>query len=164
VYFSADELADLERSLKRLILAAQDMIESLAAANFLLQRDDLPGDVRRALETAIPVAYARPWGKSNTIGGLELHWLPARPDLRAVHDEMILVRNKVYAHTDEEINARWIHGMSEAMKRPSPVLIPAWRPLNPDLLEPLFLGLAESQKDKLGAGAVELQRRLAATS
>jgi hypothetical protein len=53
---SSLELGDLDRSLKRLVLAAQDMIEVVAAANFLLQRHDLPGDVRRALETAIPVA------------------------------------------------------------------------------------------------------------
>jgi hypothetical protein len=55
----------------------------------------VPGDVRRALETAIPVAL--PWGKSNTIGGLEDHWLPARPDLLDTHKKMIRVRNTVYA-------------------------------------------------------------------
>jgi hypothetical protein len=65
VYFSQEELADVERSLKRLILAAQDVIEARAAADLLLERNDLPGDVRRALEAAIPVAYARP-GASRT--------------------------------------------------------------------------------------------------
>ena len=134
--FSPAELADPERSLKRLILAAQDMIESLAAATFLIERNDLPGDARRALETAIPVAYARPWGGSNTIGALEPHWLPERPDLRSVHNKMLFVRDKVYAHTDEEVEARWIHGMSEALRLPVPV-VPAWRPLNPDL-DPCF--------------------------
>jgi hypothetical protein len=38
-------LADWERSFKRLVLAAQDMLEAGAAAEFLLARDDLSGDV-----------------------------------------------------------------------------------------------------------------------
>lgn len=135
MHFSPEELADLTRSVKRLILGAQDMIEARAAAVFLRERDDLGGDVRRALDTAIPVAYARPWGKRNTIGGLEDHWLPTRPDYRAVHNEMILVRNKVYAHTDEEIGARWIHDMS-SIGASEPVFVPMWRPLNSDLLDP----------------------------
>lgn len=59
MHFSPEELADLTRSVKRLILGAQDMIEARAAAVFLRERDDLGGDVRRALDTAIPVAYAR---------------------------------------------------------------------------------------------------------
>src|SRR5437016_4095876 len=69
-------------------LAGQDMAECRAAAQFL-DSQHLPGDVCRALETAIPVAYARPWGRSNTIGGLGDHWLPPRDD-------------EVYAHTGEE--------------------------------------------------------------
>jgi hypothetical protein len=160
VHFSPEELADLTRSVKRLILAAQDMIEARAAAVFLRERDDLGGDVRRALETAIPVAYARPWGKRNTIGGLEDHWLPTRPDYRAVHDEMILVRNKVYAHTDEEIGARWIHDMSSILGASEPVFVPMWRPLNPDLLDPRFIDLAEHQKDRFIEGFQQLQSRL----
>jgi hypothetical protein len=61
VQFSSDEVADLERSINRLVLAAQDMVECSAAVNHLLEKDDLSGD------------YARPWGKSNTIGPLGSH-------------------------------------------------------------------------------------------
>lgn len=42
---SPEELAEPERSLKRLVLAGQDMVEARAAAEFLLNRNDLPGDV-----------------------------------------------------------------------------------------------------------------------
>jgi hypothetical protein len=129
-------LADWERSFKRLVLAAQDMLEAGAAAEFLLARDDLSGDVRRALETAIPVAYARPWSKSrskSSIGHLGGHWRPADPEGLAVHEALIMVRNKVYAHTDEEIGARWIHGMDALLERQE-LLAPAWRPLNLELL------------------------------
>jgi hypothetical protein len=165
VYFSPDELGDLERAIKRLILAAQDMYEVRAAADFLRQSHDLPVAVVRALETAIPVAYARPWGKRrrNAIGGLEAHWLPTRPDLQTAHKKMFRLRNKVYAHTDEEeIEARWIYRMNGAL-RPSG-FVPAVRPSNPDLLDPLFTELAESQEERFGEGIRELQRRLASLS
>jgi hypothetical protein len=47
----------------RLVLAAQDMVECRAAVDFLGEGTDIPCELRRALETAAPVAYARPWGK-----------------------------------------------------------------------------------------------------
>ena len=163
VHFSAHELADLPRSIARLIFAAQDMAESSAAAAYLLERNDLSGDVRRALETAVPVAYARPWGKSNTIGGLESHWLPKRPDYQSLHTELINVRNKVYAHTDEEIAARGIEDVSAMAGVPGPFYVPAWHPLNPDLL-PAIAELAKSQKQRFVEGVQELQRRLGSPS
>ena len=161
--FSSNELADVERSLKRLIFAAQDMVEVRDAAEFLREAD-APGGVLRALETAIPVAYTRPWGtrhRQSAIGGLEDHWRPTRPDLLAAHKNMFLLRDKVYAHTDKEgIGERWIHGMDSVL-RPS-AFIPAWRPRNPDLLEPVFTDLVESQLERFGEGIEELQARLAA--
>jgi hypothetical protein len=159
VHFSAQELADLPRSIARLIFAAQDMAESSAAAECLLERNDLSGDVRRAPETAVPAAYARPWGKSNTIGGLESHWLPKRPDYQSLHTELINVRNKVYAHTDEEIAARGIEDVSAIAGVPGPFYVPAWHPLNPDLL-PTIAELAESEKERFVEAVQELQRRL----
>jgi hypothetical protein len=65
VKFSEAELADIERSAKRLVLAAQDMVECRAAVDFLQERYAIPGDVQRALETGAPVAYARPWTKGD---------------------------------------------------------------------------------------------------
>jgi hypothetical protein len=159
--FSPDELADYKRSFNRLVLAAQDMEECRAAAQFLHEATNLSGDVRRALETGIAVAYARPWGKTNTIGVLPDHWKPTDPDQLTLHDELITVRNKVYAHTDEESGARWVADVSKMLKTTGPYFAPAWRPLNLDYI-PQIAELAESQKTKLAQAAFELLRRLQA--
>jgi hypothetical protein len=160
---SPDELADLPRSTARLVFAAQDMDECSAAALFLLERDDLSGNVRRALETAVAVAYARPWGKSNTIGSLGDHWLPSTPQERFLHDDVIAIRHKVYAHTDEEIAARGIKDMSELAGVPGPLFVPVWHPLNPNLLRPIAQ-LAQSQKGRFVAAVQELQERVRSTT
>jgi hypothetical protein len=76
-----------------------------------------------------------------------------------VHEALIMVRNKVYAHTDEEIGARWIHGMDALLERQE-LLAPAWRPLNLELL-PEIAELAKAQGARLAEGAY--LRRLAAT-
>jgi hypothetical protein len=158
VRFSRAELGDPERSFKRLVLAAQDMLECRAAASFLGGTErHLSGDVRRALETAIPVAYARPWTKS-TIGRLGRHWRPGGQEALALHDELITVRNKVYVHTDEDFDARWVHGMDALLE--GEALIPGWRPLNLELL-PEIAELAEAQCARLAQGALELRRRWA---
>jgi hypothetical protein len=156
---SSGELADPERSFNRLLFAAQDMAECRAAVKFLLERNDIPGDVRRALETGAVVAYARPWGKSNTIGALEGHWIPRDPKQRALHDELIDDRNKVFAHTDEEVNARWVagaHWEAGALRKPT-TFLPAWRPLTLDRL-PEIGDLAETQTERFSEGIVELAR------
>jgi hypothetical protein len=46
------------------------MVECRAAVDYLRQRDDIPGDVRRALETAASVAYARPFTDGEYVRGL----------------------------------------------------------------------------------------------
>ena len=137
------------------------MAECRAAADFLQERydPDLPGDVRRALETGAVIAYARRWGPTNTIGALEAHWLPVDPRQRALHEALIKDRNKVYAHTDEEAKARWVAGVNweaGALKEPTSIL-PAWRPLTLDRL-PEIAEFAESQKtDSAKASANSLR-------
>jgi hypothetical protein len=156
---SSDELADPERSFNRLLFAAQDMAECSGAIDFLMEKSDIPGDVRRALETGAVVAYARPWLASNTIGALGEHWLPDESAERALHDVLIIDRHQVYAHTDEEVEARWVSGAqweAGTLRKPTPIL-PAWRPLSLDRL-PEIAKLAESQKDRFIAGVAELAR------
>jgi hypothetical protein len=83
---SSDELADPERSFNRLLFAAQDMAECSAAVDFLIERREIAGIVRRALETGAVVAYARPWTRGS-IEALGDHWpnraRTARPAQRA---------------------------------------------------------------------------------
>jgi hypothetical protein len=129
------------------------MLESRAAADFLQKRGDLPGDVRRALETGATIAYARPWGRTNTIGALGSHWRPQTDDQSALHEELINLRNRLYAHTDDDFNARWVADVSKMIGTSQPFLAPAWRPLKLDAL-PEIAALAESQKERFLAGAL----------
>jgi hypothetical protein len=151
---SSDELADPERSFNRLLFAVQDMAECRAAIEFLEERWDESGAVHRALETGAIVAYARPWTKGS-IGTLGDHWLPSDAEQRALHDVLIRDRNKVYAHTDEEVRARWVHGV-----RRDASALPLWRPRTLDQL-PQIRELADAQIDRFGQGVAELARRAA---
>jgi hypothetical protein len=157
---SPDELAEPKRSFNRLLFAAQDMAECRGAIDFLLSSYDIPGDVRRALETGAVVAYARPWGKSNTIGALDDHWLPQDTKQRALHQAVIHDRHKVYAHTDEEVKAREVTGAhwdADALRKPTAIL-PAWRPLILDRL-PEIGKLADAQMSRFSEAVAELVRR-----
>jgi hypothetical protein len=160
VKFSPEELADPERGIKRLLLATQDMAEARGAVEFLNSSTHLNSNVRRALETAIPVAYSRPWGKANTIGALGDHWLPETPGWLELHRALIVIRNKVYAHTDEEINARGIVDISPMTGGAGPVFATEWVPLDP---HPAIAQLAARQRDRFSEGARELQERLASS-
>jgi hypothetical protein len=84
---------------ERLALAANDMRQAAAAARLLERRHDF--HARRALETAISVCYARPWTR-NQIGKLEDAWLPEVGPYRDLHDRLLKLRNKTYAHTDRD--------------------------------------------------------------
>lgn len=156
---SSSELADPEQSFKRLLFAAQDMGECRDAVDFLLELHEIPGSVQRALETGAVVAYARPWTKCS-IGKLGDHWLPADPKQGALHDALLSDRNKVYAHTDEEAKARWVHGVQwdEGAPRKPTTILPMWRPRTLDQL-PQIRELADAQMQRFTAGVRELARR-----
>lgn len=99
-------------------------------------------------------------GGRETIGPLEDHWLPQEPEGLALHYELIKDRNKVYAHTDEEVKARWVagaHWEAGALRKPAS-LLPPWQPLTLDRL-PEIAQLAESQKDRFFAGFSALARQ-----
>jgi hypothetical protein len=83
---------------ERLALAISDMRHAAAAARLLDKQDDF--HARRALETAISVSYARPWLASNRSGKLKAKWLPAAGPDRDLHNRLLDLRHKTYAHTD----------------------------------------------------------------
>lgn len=89
----------LRNEIRRLALAEADMRQMAAAAKALQTAEG--GDLSRALETAIVVCYARPF-TSNEIGPLEREWVPTEPELRALHEQLITLRHKAYAHTDRD--------------------------------------------------------------
>jgi hypothetical protein len=82
----------------RLTLANSDMRQAAAAARLLETQTDF--HTRSALETAISVCYARPWLKSNQLGKLKDKWLPTTGADRDLHELLLDLRHKTYAHTD----------------------------------------------------------------
>ena len=82
---------------RRLALAVLDMRQAEAAARLLERQVDV--HVRRALETAVAVCYARPWLDSNKDGKLKSRWRPTGDDVR-LHELLIGLRMRTYAHND----------------------------------------------------------------
>src|SRR5262245_52415108 len=83
---------------ERRALAISDMRQAAAAARLLNEQDDF--HARRALETTISVSYTRPWLDSNQGGKLKAKWLPDPGPDRDLHDRLVSLRHKAYAHTD----------------------------------------------------------------
>jgi hypothetical protein len=89
----------LERLRESLILAAEDMAQANVAA-VALRTDTSDDEVwRRALETAMAVSYMRPFGT----GAWQLpgKYLPKTFPSSEVHEGLKILRNKVYAHSEE---------------------------------------------------------------
>ena len=88
--------SQLEKDVRRLILAASDMDQAAAAARALEAESD--GVLARALETAMVVCYQRPFTKSDL--QLSGEYIPTSGEDARAHADLQRLRNKVYAHTD----------------------------------------------------------------
>ncbi len=85
------------RHVRRFVLAASDMRQAAAAAEYL-RSEHLNGDLCRALETAICVCYARPFSETNTIGPVDpKKWAPADAPARYLHESLLYYRDKAFA-------------------------------------------------------------------
>jgi hypothetical protein len=138
--------------LTRLRLAQGDMRQVIAAATFLSEgRHDQY--LYRALETAIVVCYARPFGRSNVVGAIGEQWeaIGKAPNL---HKELLRLRNKLYAHTDKT-EAREVVDVAEMFDLDSPAWTEGWHPIRPEVL-PKIVALAAHLEAELGA-AVEVR-------
>jgi hypothetical protein len=82
------------------LLAAEDMEQAAASARAL---GDGANDVHltRALETALAVSYARAFTQGSLLRLDRADYRPCDPTLADLHDELIRLRDKVYAHTDK---------------------------------------------------------------
>jgi hypothetical protein len=131
------------REIRRLLLAEQDMRLTAQAAVALRKRPD------RLLETALVVVYCRPFSGAPKEGRepqTVVDELAPKGDALNLHEQLFLVRNKLYAHTDDEFEHRregvdvfGDHRYSEQ-----------YAELNRDLLEPIeshALALAEEFKE-----------------
>jgi hypothetical protein len=154
VRFSAAELADPLLATKRLMLAAQDMQDAREAAESLASRVG----PARPLETAIVVSYARPWTASS-IRPLEPHWLPKDEADLGLHEALLHVRDKLYAHTDDELGARGMQDVSAIVGSAEPQFAPSWRPLDRALL-PDIVALASRQLERFRDAAGDLGRQI----
>jgi hypothetical protein len=123
-----EEKAQLIDEIRRSRLAQNDLRQVIAAAT-ALKDEHLNGDLCRALETAIVICYARPFTKSNVIGPIKESLVP--PDLRALHNDLIRARNKVYAHTDLT-DARDVVDVGALLELDAPAYAEQWRPLDRD--------------------------------
>ncbi len=93
----------LRKEVRLLRFAAGDMRQARAAIRALLAttaEDDV--DLMLALETAIVVCYARPFTYGEGVGQLGEEWAPEDDHERAVHDEVLVLRDQAYAHTDKK--------------------------------------------------------------
>jgi hypothetical protein len=142
----------LLNEIRRLRLAESDMNQVAAAAN-ALHNERLNGDLCRALETAIAVCYARPYGSSNKVGGLGDEWLPEDPSGRALHDALLRRRDQVYAHTDRTDARDIVDIFGDG------TFAEEWRPLSREAL-PRIIVLVAHQQTRFREGVEERQAAL----
>jgi hypothetical protein len=112
----------------------------------------------RIMETALAVSYARPWTKA-TVGTLEEHWLPPDRVEQELHFELIRLRDKVYAHTDDELGARGVRDVGGMVGATKVMLASEWRPRRPELL-PVIEELAATQRKPFRAAADTLSAQV----
>jgi hypothetical protein len=150
--FSEGELRDPLRAAKRLILAAQDMGDAAEAATEL--------DVRhgsRVLETALVVSYARPWTASNSIEPLGEQWLPSGRQDEGLHFDLMRLRDKLYAHTDEEFGARGVADVRHLVGAAQIMLVPSTRTIKAEVVS-IVREMANAQRERFREAAEQLSR------
>jgi hypothetical protein len=152
----------LETLQEKLLLAVEDMEQANAAATAL--RADRSDDEawRRALETAMAVAYMRPF----TSGAWKL---PARYEPKAgnegvLHTRLRKLRNEVYAHSDRRSGRS--ADMSASLRTGNDVLIryrTGWEAFPVEDL-PAVQELVNNQRERFLAGAAAIHVELAEAS
>jgi hypothetical protein len=148
---------ELEKDVRRLILAASDMDQAAAAARSLQVETD--GVLARALETAMIVSYFRPFTTSDLQLGNE--YVPSSGDDASAHADPKRLRNKVYAHND---NASGREAAVEVMPPDADnVVLVTWReewlPCPREGL-PFAISLCERLAERLRNDAAVTQMRL----
>jgi len=145
----------LEKQQQAVLLAAADMEEAAEAAKALMTTDE--GPLAFALETGMVTAYARPFTASDLRVPRGFDELDYEPD-RRLHEELMTLRDKVYAHTDDE-SGREIANYNltedaEAGTAEISYLI-GRIPIDRERL-PLVIGLCERQEDRFKRAAIRL--------
>jgi hypothetical protein len=148
----------LESEGRRLRLAESDMQQAAAAAE-AIQREPEGTPLRRALETALLVCYARPF-TSNKIGALGEEWAPTDPEGRALHHEALRLRHKAYAHSDPDSGVRDVEDRGYIFTPPRPVsFTETHRPTDVEKL-PAIIGMIYRQEGRFYRARAECEAQL----
>lgn len=149
-------IQELTRLSAALLHAATDMDQVRAACDMLEQEQE-DANRARALETAIAVCYARAFTQSSLKKLRESTFAPRKgTDQRELHDTLMTLRRKVYAHTDVE-GGRSVKELSVEIEGDVATVkhVEAWHPLDRVLLDPIRQ-LCDDQAAKLRLNAARL--------
>jgi hypothetical protein len=152
----ATERDRLLRDITRFRLARGDMRQVVAAAK-ALHDERHNGDLCRALETAIVVCYARPFGRRNKVGALHENWGPLK-QFPKIHAQLLSLRDKVYAHTDET-EARQVVDVGALLGLEAPSCTEGWFPIKREALASIAM-LANDLDAALGEAIDERMAKL----
>lgn len=139
--------------IRRFQLARGDMLQVIAAVE-ALNGEEVNGYLCRALETAIVVCYARPFGSRNAVGPLSTHWPPISDDFPELHAELMRLRDQVYAHTDKT-EARQVVDVSEWLGLDSPAYTEGWHAIDREKALPDIAELARRLEASLATAVAE---------
>jgi hypothetical protein len=145
--------------IRRYRLAQADMRQVIAAVQ-ALANEHHNGYLCRALETAIIVCYARAFTSGNEVGSLGDEWVPDDKELRRFHDEVLRLRDQVYAHTDRRAGARDIEDVGSMLGLDQVLYTEGWRPIKREALQGIS-DLAQHQEQRLAQAADDRQAQLA---
>jgi hypothetical protein len=155
-YTVGGTLEDLRRLAIALLYAASDMAQAQAACD-MLEEETENGHRARALEAAIAVCYSRAFTMSDLKRlDHDIFAPPVGTQHRVVHETLLTLRNKVYAHTDIE-SGRSIEQLTIDFHEDIATVshVESWHPLDRSLLGPIR-ELCDLQAERLRLEGVRI--------
>lgn len=165
--------SERNRLIKRqqaLLLALVDMSHAGAALQ-ALEREHEDVNLMRALETAIAVSYARPFVTSSLLRLRQAEYRPTDPEQSELHDDLLSLRDKVYAHTDKDsgrtarieiTSATGLGNLGGLPESLAAEIHEQWIPLSRDRILGYRM-LIEAQAQRFGREAAAIQMQLRET-
>jgi len=150
----------LRKEIRLLRFAGGDMRQARAAIRALLattEQDDV--DLMLALETGIVVCYARPFTHGEGVGQLGEEWAPEDDHDRAVHDELLVLRDEAGAHTDKK-SGRDVVERFELYDDGLTGFEESWQALDREVLRTVVIPICDRQERRFQDAAYELAEQL----
>jgi hypothetical protein len=144
----------LRNEIRRLRLAASDM-EQIADAAQTLLKIHLSAGAERVMQTGLVVTYVRAFKSPSGIGILkESEWAPSEPRDRALHDRLVNLRDKLFAHTDKTGLRDVVDTSALLGLEGGPTYAETWVPFSTEGIAQIGQ-VAEAQRDRFTAAADE---------